>query len=101
MAERAPAERKKLDGLLVRERGFHSVLESALMGRRVRGHDTSLPDEATRNQRSFEKEWQRTPGQREWAAKPPLPCQGRSIDGEWDQFPRVSIEQHGGSCSLP
>ena len=95
------AKGKELHGLLVGKWGFYIVLESNLIGRRVRGHSTVLPSEATRNQRSFEKERQRTARQREWTAKHPLPCQGRSVDGEWDQFPGVSIEQHGGGRLLP
>ena len=100
----AAAEGKKLNGLLrgrVRKWGFYIVLESDLMGWRVGGPSTFIPSEATRNERSFEKEWQRTPRQREWTAKHPLPCRGRGVAGEWDQFPRVSIEQHGGGCFLP
>lgn len=99
----AAAEGEKLNGLLLRVRkwGFYIVLESDLMGWQVRGPSTFLPSEATRNERSFEKERQRTPRQREWTAKHPLPCRGRGGAGEWDQFTRVSIEQHGGSCFLP
>jgi hypothetical protein len=104
VAEGAAAEGKKLNGLLrglVRKWGFYIVLESDLMGWRVGGPGTFLPSEATRNERSFEKERQRTPRQREWTAKHPLPCRRRGVDGEWDQLPRVSIEQHGGGCFLP
>jgi len=100
----AAAEGKKLNGLLlgrVRKWGFYIVLESDLMGWRVGGPSTFLPSEVTGNERSFEKERQRTPRQREWTAKHPLPCRGRGVAGEWDQFPRVSIEQHGGGCFLP
>ena len=67
----AAAEGKKLNGLLlgrVRKWGFYIVLESDLMGWRVGGPSTFLPSEATRNERSFEKERQRTPRQREWTA---------------------------------
>jgi hypothetical protein len=71
------------------------------MGWRVGGPSTFLPSEVTRNERSFEKERQRAPRQCEWTAKHPLPCRGRGIDGEWDQLPRVSIEQHGGGCFFP
>jgi len=104
VAERAAAEGTKLNGLLrgrVRKWGFYIVLESDLMGWRVGGPCTFPPSEATRNERSFEKERQRTPRQREWTAKHPLPCRGRDAAGEWDQFPRVSIEQHRGGCFLP
>ena len=71
------------------------------MGWQVRGLSAFLPSEAIRNERSFEKERQRTPRQREWTAKHPLPCRGRGVAGEWDQFSRVSIEQHGGGCFFP
>jgi len=104
VAEGAAAEGKKLNGLLrgrVRKWGFYIVLESDLMGWRVGGPCTFLPSEATRNERSFEKERQRTPRQREWTAKHPLPCRGLGVAGEWDQLPRVRIEQHGGGCFLP
>ena len=104
VAERAAAEGKKLSGLLrerVRKWGFYIVLRSDLMGWQVGGPCTFLSSEATRNERSFEKERQRTPGQRERTAKHPLPCWGRGVDGEWDQLSRVSIEQHGDGCFLP
>jgi len=100
----AAAEGKKLNGLLlgrVRKWGFCIVLESDLMGWRVGGSSTFLPSEATGNERSFEKERQRTPRQREWTAKHPLSSRGRDVAGEWDQFPRISIEQHRGGCFLP
>jgi hypothetical protein len=103
-AERDAAEGKKLNGLLrgrVRKWDFYIVLESDLMGWRVGGPGTFLPRGAIRNERSFEKERQRTPRQREWTAKHPLPYRRRGVDGEWDQLPRVSIEQHGGGCFLP
>jgi hypothetical protein len=95
MAERAAAERKKLNGLLrgrVREWGSDSVLESDLMAWRVGRPCTLPPSEVTRNERSFEEERQRTLRQREGTAKHPLPCRGRGVAGEWDQLPRVSIE---------
>jgi hypothetical protein len=104
MAERTAAEGEKLTGLLrgrVSKWGFYIVLESDLMGGRVGGPGTFLVSEAPRSERSFEKERQRTPRQREWTAKHPLPCRGRGVAGEWDDFPRVSIEQHGGGCFLP
>jgi len=104
VAERAAAEGKKLNRLLrgrVKKWGSYIVLGSDLMGWRVGGQCTFPPSEATRNERSFEKERQRTPRQREWTAKHPLSCRGRGVAGEWDQFPRVSIEQHGGGCFLP
>ena len=72
-----------------------------MMGWRVGGPCTFQPSEATRNERSFEKERQRTPGQRNWTAKHPLPGRERGEAGEGDQFPRVSIEQHGGGGFLP
>jgi hypothetical protein len=40
--------------------------------------------EATWNERSFEEESQRTPRQREWTAKHPLPYRGGGVAGEWD-----------------
>lgn len=104
VAEGATAEGKKLNGMLRgrgRKWGFYIMLESDLMGWRVGGPCTFLPGEATRNERSFEKERQRTPRQRERTAKHPLPCLRRGVAGEWDQFPRVRIEQHGGGCFLP
>ena len=104
VAVKSTAEGEKLTGLLrgrVRKWGFYIVLESDLMGGRVGGPGTFLPSEAPRSERSFEKERQRTPRQREWTAKHPLPFRGRGVAGEWDQFPRVSIEQHGGGCFLP
>jgi len=67
----------------------------------VGGPCAFLPSEATRNERSFEKERQCTPRQREWTAQHPLPYRGRGVAGEGDQLPRVSIEQHGGGCFLP
>ena len=59
MAERAAAEEKKLHGLLrgrVRKLDIYIVLEADLMGWRVGSPCTFLPSEATRNERSFEKE---------------------------------------------
>src|SRR5262245_58291081 len=99
MAERAAAEWNILNGPRrgrVRMWSFYIVLESHMMGCRVGGPSTFPPIEAVRNERSFEKDRQRTPRQREWTAKHPLPCRGRGVAREWDQFPRVSIEQHGG-----
>ena len=104
VAERAAVKGKKLNGLLrglVRKWGFYIVLESDLMGWRVGGPGTFLPSEATRNERSFEKERQRTPRQREWTAKHPFPCRGRGVAGEWDHLTRVSIQQHRYGCFLP
>jgi hypothetical protein len=57
--------------------------------------------EVMRDEWSFEEEGQRTPGQREWTAKHPLPCRKRGVAGEWDQLTRVGIEQHGGGGFLP
>src|SRR5574341_464536 len=104
MGERAAAERNQLNGRLwgrVREWGCYIVLESDLMAWRIGGPCTVPHSEATRNERSFEVERQRTLRQREWTAKPPLPCRGRGVAGEWDQLPRVSVEQHGGGGFLP
>ena len=59
MAERAVAEGKGLNGLLrgwARPWDFYIVLEADLMGWRVGSPCTFLPSEATRNERSFEKE---------------------------------------------
>ena len=95
---------EKLNGLLrgrVRKWSSYIVSESDLMAWRVGGPCTFLPSEVTRNERSFEKERQRTSRQREWTAKHPFPCRGRGVAGEWDQLPRVSIEEHGGGCFLP
>ena len=59
MAERTAAEGEKLTGLLrgrVSKWGFYIVLESDLMGWRIGDPCAFLPSEATRNERSFEKE---------------------------------------------
>jgi hypothetical protein len=71
------------------------------MAWRVGGPWTFPHSEATRIEWSFEEEGQRTLRQREWTAKHPLPRRGGGVAGEWDQLPRVSIEQHGGGCFLP
>ena len=104
VAEAGAAKGKRLNGLLGRrvwDWGIYVLLESDLMSRRVGGLYTFLPSEATRNEWGFEEERQRTPRQGEWTAKHPFPCRGRGVDGEWDQLPRVSIEEHGGGCLLP
>ena len=102
--EAGAAKGKGLNGLLrgrVWKWSFYVVLESDCIGWRVGNPCTFLPSETTRNERSFEKERQRAARQREWTAKHPLPRRWRGVDGEWDQLPRVSIEQHGGGCFLP
>src|SRR5574341_2370424 len=104
MGERAAAERNQLNGRLrgrVREWGSYIVLESDLMAWRVGGPCTVPHSEATRNERSFEVERQRTLRQCEWTAKHPLPCREHGVAGEWDQLPCVSIEQHGSGGFLP
>ena len=95
---------KKLNGLLrgwVRELGSDIVLESDLMAWRVGGFCAFPSSEATRKERSFEEERQRTLREREWTTKPPLPCRERGVAGKGDQLPRVSVTQHGGGGFLP
>jgi len=105
VAETGAAKGNRLDGLQwgrVRGWGFYVLLEPGLIWWRVEGPRIFLASEATRNEWGFEEESQRTPRQREWTAEHPLPCRERGgVDGEWDQLPRVSIEQHGGGCFLP
>jgi len=103
--EKADAAKGKGLNRLLRGRvwkwSFYVGVESDFIGWRVGDPCTFLPSETTRNERSFEKERQRAAGQREWTAKHPLPRRWRGVDGEWDQLPRVSIEQHGGCGFLP
>ena len=103
--EAGAAKWKRLNGLLrglVWKWSFYVVLEAEFIGWRIGDLCTFLSSETTRNERSFEIERQRTPRQREWTAKHPLPCGERgSVDGEREQLPCVSIEQHGGGCFLP
>ena len=104
VVKRAAAEGKTLHGRVRgwgRKCGCDLMLGSDITAWQVRSLST-LPDgEATGHERSFEKERQRTPRQREWPAKHPLPSRGRRIAGEWDQLSRVCIEQHGGGGFLP
>ena len=84
MAEAGAAKGKGLNGLLrgrVWKWSFYVVLESDFIGWRVGDPCTFLPSETTRNERSFEKERQRAAGQREWAAKHPLPRRWRGVEG--------------------
>ena len=101
---RSCTEGNKLNGVLwrrVRKLGSHMVLQSDLMAYLAGDLCIVPPGGATRNERSFEEERHRTSRQREWTTNHPLATRERGIAGKWDQFPRISIEQHGSGGFLP